>query len=196
MGEMTVLFLDMTFQLLRKNSPFQAILSVPPIVHRFPDDLRPFVRFRLDKSGELLGGRPDRLGAVVDQEFPDARILQHLDNGAMKLGHDLAGRPRGSQQTVPLEGLVSRHARFVDRGDVRRADRALVAGDPQRAQPPAIDVGYHRRNAQGADRYIPADDVNDGLARPLVGHMDHFQPGHAQKQLHRQMGAGSHAKYE
>src|SRR5262244_128839 len=91
-------------------------------------DLRPFHRFRPEKSGELLRRAGNDVGAVAGDAFPARRRAQDSDGFPVELRYDLPRRSGGSEEAVPLHRLVARYAGFGDGGDFGRDRYTVRAG--------------------------------------------------------------------
>jgi hypothetical protein len=127
-----------------KRNAFLSASSIPPTncqrTSGCSSESFPLGGFRDEQLAQGLGRARARVDAQVLQALSE---LGHGHRGVdlpVQALDDRARRPGGRRDAVPRGRLVAGHARFGERGDVGKADEAVVEGDRERAQVPALDV--------------------------------------------------------
>src|SRR5690606_14065936 len=98
--------------------PANALFSIQTSIQRdvrLLDDLPPFVRFRLDLSAELGGGRGLRRDAQCVELVPGGRLGQGVGDRVGQSCDDVRRGASRGQQAIPADGFESGDAGLRDR---------------------------------------------------------------------------------
>ncbi len=120
------------------------------------------------RAGRIVGGDVE-----LGQALAHARRRHHGRDRMLELGADRRRDALGAEHAVPEAQVhVGRlDAGLLERGHIGQCGRALLAGDQQRLDQPALDERLGHRHCRHVHLDVAGDDVAHGLAAALVGHM-------------------------
>src|SRR5258708_17268942 len=109
-------------------------------------DARPLLDVLAHEARELLGRHRHRGRPLLRPGLAHLGRIHRARDLGVQLLDDGARRSRGRHDAEPDDGLVSAHARFVERRDFRQHRRAHLARRGERFQLARAHVGRHRRD--------------------------------------------------
>src|SRR5262249_11060117 len=113
-------------------------------------DRRPLGNVVDDARAEFVGGRGPRIVAERAQTLHHRRLLENGDDLRVQAIDDRRGKTRGREQTLPTRHHVAGNTGLGDGRDVGKREKALPAGDRERAPNTVYPSGAARATSAAA----------------------------------------------
>src|SRR6266446_7382509 len=170
---------------IRARSPISFHLGA-----RRNHDLSPLLGLGGDHLAEILRGALEGLAAEFGQALEHAGIGEGAIHFGVDLLDDLSRSAFGHADAEPGGSLVAVDG-FGDGGEVGHRRLALRGGDGERADPAAVDMRGGGGQVVEEHMNLAGDEVGEGGAGALVGHVQHVATGHRLEELAGEMYRGA-----